>query len=53
MLKNDIFDSIIPMYYMSKLMGLAPLSLAYTHDKEDRVAVTLKTSVTAVLYTVF
>ena len=39
------------MYYMSKLMGLAPLSLAYTHDKQSRVAVTLKTSVPAVLYT--
>ena len=47
--KTDIFDSIIPMYYLSKLMGLAPISLAYTHDKQDRVAVTLKTSVPAVL----
>jgi len=50
--KSDIFASIIPMYYLSKLMGLAPLSLAYTHDKQGRHAVTLKTSVPAVLYTV-
>ena len=40
------------MYYLSKLMGLAPMSLAYTHDKQVRVAVTLKTSVPLVLYTV-
>ena len=33
-------------------MGLAPISLAYTHDKQDRMAVTLETSVPAVLYTV-
>jgi len=50
--KSDIFSSIIPIYYLSKLMGLAPLSLAYTHDKQGRHAVTLKTSVPAVLYTV-
>jgi len=50
--KPDIFSSIIPMYYFSKLMGLAPLSLAYTHDKQGRDVVTLKTSVPAVLYTV-
>jgi len=50
--KTDIFDSIIPMYYLSKYTGLAPLSLAYTHDKQGRVGVTLKTSVPAVLYTV-
>ena len=50
--KSDIFSSIIPMYYLSKLMGLAPLTPAYTHDKQSRVGVTLKTSVPAVLYTV-
>jgi len=50
--KTDIFDSIIPMYYLSKYTGLAPVSLAYTHDKQARVGVTLKTSVPAVLYTV-
>ena len=50
--KTDIFDSIIPMYYLSKLMGLAPMSLVNTQDKQDRVGVTLKTSVPAVLYTV-
>ena len=50
--KTGIFDSIIPMYYLSNLMGLAPLSLAYTHDIQGRVGVTLETSVPAVLYTV-
>ena len=50
--KSDIFSSIIPMYYLSKLTGLAPLSLAYTHDKQCRDGITLKTSVPAVLYTV-
>jgi len=50
--KTEIFSSIIPMYYLSKLMGLAPFSLAYTHDKQGRDVVTLKTSVPAVLYTV-
>ena len=50
--KTDIVDSIIPLHYLSKFTGLAPLSLAYTHDKQGRVRVTLKTSVPAVLYTV-
>jgi hypothetical protein len=50
--KPDIFTSIIPIYYLSKFTGLAPLSLAYCHDKQGRVQVTLKTSVPAVLYTV-
>ena len=50
--KTDIFDSVIPIYYLSKFTGLAPLSLAYIHDKEGRARVTLKTSVPAVLYTV-
>ena len=50
--KSDIFASIVPIYYLSKYTGLAPLSLAYTHDKKGRHAVTLKTSVPAVLYTV-
>ena len=40
------------MCYLSKLMGLAPMKLAYILDKQGRVAVTLKTSVPAVLYTV-
>jgi len=40
------------MYYLSKLMGLAPLTPAYTHDKQCRDGITLKTSVPAVLYTV-
>jgi hypothetical protein len=50
--KADIFASIIPIYYLSKVTGLAPLSLAYSPDKQGRVQVTLKTSVPAVLYTV-
>jgi hypothetical protein len=49
---SDIFASIIPIYYLSKYTGLAPLSLAYTHDKQVRRGVTLKTSVPAVLYPV-
>ena len=48
----DIFTSIIPMYYLSKFTGLAPFSLTYTHDKQSRVRVALRTSVPAVLYTV-
>ena len=48
----DIFASIIPIYYLSKCTGLAPLSLVYTHDKQGRDGVTLKTSVPAMLYTV-
>ena len=31
--KIDIFDSVIPIYYLSKFAGLAPLSRAYIHDK--------------------
>jgi hypothetical protein len=50
--KPEIFSSIIPMFYLSKLVGLAPLSLAYTNNKQGRDGVTLKTSVPAVLYTV-
>ena len=50
--KTDIVDSIIPLHYLSKFTGLAPVSLAYTHDKQGRVRVNLKTSVPAVLYTV-
>ena len=50
--KTDIFDSIIPMYYLSKYTGLAPLSLAYTQDKQGTARVTLKTSIPAGLYTV-
>jgi hypothetical protein len=50
--KPEIFSSIIPMFYLSKLMGLAPFSLTYTDDKQGRVGVNLKTSVPAILYTV-
>jgi hypothetical protein len=50
--KPDIFASIIPIYYLSKFTGLAPLSMVYSPDKQGRVQVTLKTSVPAVLYTV-
>jgi hypothetical protein len=38
---------------LSKCTGLAPLSLAYTRDKESRVTVTLKTSLFGVLYNLF
>jgi len=31
--KTNIFDSVIPIYYLSKFAGLAPLSRAYIHDK--------------------
>ena len=50
--KPDIFSHIIPIYYLSKFTGLAPLSLAYTHDEQGRVEVTLKTSVFGILHTV-
>jgi hypothetical protein len=50
--KPDIFSNIIPIYYLSKFTGLAPLSLAYTHDEQGRVGVTLKTSVFGILHTV-
>ena len=50
--KPDIFSSIIPIYYLSKFTGLAPLSLTYTHDEQGKVGVTLKTSVFGVLHTV-
>ena len=50
--KPDIFSHIIPIYYLSKIIGLAPLSLAYTHDTQGRVKVKLKTSVFGILHTV-
>jgi len=50
--KSDIFSSIIPIYYLSKYTGLAPLSLTYTQDKQGRDGVALKTSVPSFLYTV-
>jgi hypothetical protein len=49
---SDIYTNIIPIYYLSKVTGLAPFSLAYTHDKHSRVGASLKTSVLGVLYTV-
>ena len=50
--KPDIFSHIIPIYYLSKFTGLAPLSLAYTHSEQGRVGVALKTSVFGILHTV-
>jgi hypothetical protein len=50
--KPDIFSSIIPIYYLSKFTGLAPLSLTYTYDEQGRVEVTLKTSIFGILHTV-
>jgi hypothetical protein len=49
---SDIYSNIIPISYLSKVTGLAPLSLAYTHDKHSRVGASLNTSVPGVLYTV-
>jgi hypothetical protein len=49
---SDIYSNVIPIYYLSRVTGLAPLSLAYTHDKHSRVGASLKTSVPGVLYTV-
>jgi hypothetical protein len=51
--KSDVYTNIISIYYLSKVMGLAPLSLTYTHDKASRVTVTLKTSIFGVLYNLF
>ena len=48
----DIYSNIIPIYYLSKFTGLAPLSLVYTHDEQRRVRVTMKTSILGVLHTV-
>ena len=42
--KADIFSNIIPIYYLSKFTGLAPLSLAYTHDQQRSDTVKMKTS---------
>jgi hypothetical protein len=49
---SDIYTSIIPIYYLSKVTGLAAFSLAYNHDKHSRVGASLKTSVPGILYTV-
>jgi gustatory receptor len=44
--------SIIPIYYLSKFLGLAPFSLVCSRDKETRVYISLKNSVLGILYTV-
>jgi hypothetical protein len=51
--KTDIYSDIIPIYYLSKCAGLAPVSLAYTRDKGMKVRVTLKTSSSGTIYTAF
>jgi gustatory receptor len=51
--KLDIYSDIIPVYYLSKCAGLAPVSLAHNRDKGMRVSVTLKTSILGITYTVF
>jgi hypothetical protein len=43
---------IIPIYYLSKLTGLATLSLAYTRDKDMRLYISLKSSAYGILYAV-
>jgi uncharacterized membrane protein len=48
--EHNIYSNIIPIYYLSKLTGLAPLSLAYTRDKEMRLYISLKSSVFGILY---
>jgi hypothetical protein len=51
--EHNIYSNIIPIYYLSKLTGLAPLSLAYTRDKDMRIHVRLRSSVFAMFYGVF
>ena len=51
--KADIFSNIIPIYYLSKFTGLAPLSLTYTHDQHRSDNITMKTSIFGVLCNVF
>jgi hypothetical protein len=51
--KLDIYSDIIPVYYLSKCVGLAPVSLTHIRDKGMRVRVSLKTSILGVTYTVF
>jgi hypothetical protein len=51
--KTDIYSDIIPIYYLSKCAGLAPVSLVYTRDKGMRVRVSLKTSSSGTIYTAF
>jgi gustatory receptor len=48
----NIYSNIIPIYYLSKLVGLAPFSLVCSRDKGTRVYVSLKNSVLRILYTV-
>jgi hypothetical protein len=50
--KPDIYSNMIPIYYLSKVTGLAPLSPAYTPDKHSRVGARLKILLPGVLYTV-
>ena len=51
--KVYIFSNIIPIYYLSKCTGLAPLSLAYTHDQQRSDTVKMKTSKFGVLCNLF
>jgi gustatory receptor len=50
--KIDIYSIIIPIYYLSKCAGLAPVSLTYTRDKGMRIRTTLETSTLGIIYTV-
>jgi hypothetical protein len=51
--KLDIYSDIIPVYYLSKCAGLAPVSLIHNRDRAMRVRVNLKTSKLGITYTVF
>jgi len=51
--KTDIFSNMIPIYYLSKLTVLPPLSLAYTHDQQRSDTRRMKTSLFRVLRNVF
>jgi hypothetical protein len=46
----NIYSNIIPIYNLSKLTVLAPLSLTYTRGKEMRLYISLKSSVFGILY---
>jgi gustatory receptor len=48
----NIYTTIIPIFYLSKLVGLAPFSLVCSRDKVIRVYMSLKLSVLGTLYTV-
>jgi hypothetical protein len=48
----NIYSNIIPIYYLSKIVGLAPLSAVCAGEKETGVYIGLSSSVLGILYTV-